>query len=115
MKKVFLSIAFGAVCNFLVGCNSNGFQEDKVVAQSDISLVSPKGVRIANSVDELAKMPLSSNGLPVSTPITITKIVYNWENVEAPDVEPTGSQRATIHYKTSTGEKGVYFVEVGRS
>ncbi|GAB3743253.1 hypothetical protein [Spirosoma lituiforme] len=115
MKILIFNVAFCIVCNILIGCHSNGFQEDEVITQLDITLISPKGIRIANSVEELTKMLSSSNTQPINGPITITKIVYNWGNVVAPRSESIKKQKAAIYYKTLTGEVGVYFVEISRS
>ncbi|PRY35471.1 hypothetical protein CLV58_11456 [Spirosoma oryzae] len=112
MKRQSLIVAVLLGGSLLGGCHSG----DKLTAEDNLSLVSPTGVRIANSLKDLEKADVLTN--KHDGKITITKITYGWEpNGPLEDkawAEKNGSTitRANVHYRTSKGADGIYWIEI---
>lgn len=115
MKKLVFILIACVVGSFTSGCSSDAFQEDRIVAQPNLSLVSPEGVRIANSLDDLANLPYMDNGKIVDAPVRITKIEYSWDRNTTPFMESIRYEKGTaiqalIHYTTATGKPGQWVI-----
>jgi hypothetical protein len=112
MKRHLLLVAVLLGGSVLGGCHSS----DELPAEDNLSLVSPTGVRIANSLKDLEKADVLTN--KHDNKITITKITYGWEPNGPPEEkllsEKNGATitRANVYYKTSVGEEGIYWIEV---
>ncbi len=96
----------------LAECHSS----DELPAEDSLSLVSPTGVRIANSLKDLEKADVLTN--KHDDKITITKITYGWEPDGPPEdkvlAEKNGATvtRANVYYKTSKDKDGIYWIEI---
>lgn len=94
------------------GCHSG----NDLPAEDSLSLVSPTGVRIANSLTDLEKADVLTN--KHDSKITITKITYGWESggplKDKALAEKNGATvtRANVYYKTAKGEDGIYWIEI---
>jgi len=112
MKKLVSILIACVVGSFTFGCSSNAIQEEKIVSQPSLSLVSPEGTRIANSLDELASLPFTKD-----RPVTITKIDYRqpfaFMTSTRPD-ERTATQ-AIVHYRSAEGKLGQFIIEMPKS
>lgn len=112
MNRQLLLVAVLLGCSLLGGCHSG----DELPAEDSLSLVSPTGVRIANSLKDLEKADVLKN--KHHDKITITKITYGWEPDGPPEdkvlAEKNGATitRTSVYYKTSVGEEGVYWIEI---
>jgi hypothetical protein len=108
-----LLVATISLSSFFVSCKP---ETEKALDES-LSLVSPDGVRIANSLEDLSQFNFANPQHSAVGKLTVTKITYGYEpGAPAEENLPTGYKRtlANIHYKTSAGEKGTYWVEVVR-
>lgn len=112
MKRYSLRVAVLLGGGLLGGCHSG----NELPAEDNLSLVSPAGVRIANSLKDLEKADVLTN--KHDGKITITKITYGWEpNGPSEDkvlAERNGATvtRANVYYKTAKGEDGIYWIEI---
>ncbi len=112
MKRQLLLVTVLLGCSLLEACHSG----NELTAEDNLSLVSPSGVRIANSLNDLKKADVLTN--KHDDKITITKITYGWEPDGPPEnkvqTEKDGATvtRANVYYKTSTGEDGIYWIEI---
>ncbi|WP_128546258.1 hypothetical protein [Larkinella soli] len=125
MKKLHVISVVAAMSSFFLACSKPFPPASQKIGQRRLQLVSPDGVRIANSIEEL-KSRIESSGIGwddnrgenprMLEPITITKITYGQEK-GSPPLPPTMGQKvkvtlANVHYKTSTGKKAVYWLSI---
>lgn len=116
MKKQMLMLVGVFMSCFLGACRP----AHDVALQENLPLVSPSGVRIADSLEDLTEADFLTQRHGVGNAITVTKITYGWEHGAPPQdkawAEKAGASvtLANIHYKTSKGEKGTYWMEVVR-
>lgn len=106
MKNSLLSVA-GLLGFLFSSCSANHNQ----AVQPDLRLVSPTGVRIAKSVDELeqAAHQLMEDKHGEGTVITITKVDY-----KALRPSPENSVAATVYYQTSEGQQDHFEIYGGQ-
>ncbi len=107
MKNSLLSVA-GLLSFLFSSCSTNHNQ----AVQPGLQLVSPTGVKIAKSVEELEQFAhrLMEDKHGAGTLITITKVDYKELRPS-----PENSVAATVYYRTSKGQQDHFEVYGGQS
>lgn len=100
-----------AVASLLAFLFSSCSTDHNQAVQPDLQLISPNGVKIAKSVDELEQLAhqLMEDKHGAGTAITITKVDYK-------DLRPSpeNSVAATVYYRTSKGQQDHFEIYGGR-
>ncbi|RZK30777.1 MAG: hypothetical protein EOO61_18835 [Hymenobacter sp.] len=107
MKNSLLAVA--SLLGFLFTSCSTDHRTQAI--QPDLQLVSPNGVKIAKSVEELDQLAhqLMADKHGVGTTITITKVDYKELRTS-----PENSFAATIYYNTAKGQQDHFELYGGR-